>query len=341
MIRQAVQTLSEGRDLDDGEIAEVVKEMVEGTATSAQMGGFLIALRSKGESPGEVAAFARALRNFGVRIDPKVGGRMIDTCGTGGDSLKTFNVSTMAALVAAGAGAVVAKHGNRSFTSRCGSADVLERLGFNLEVEPREVEASIERAGIGFMFAPKFHPAMKSVAAVRKELGVRTVFNLMGPLLNPAPVRGQVVGVYSRELVPTMAEVLKMLGVERAMVVHALEGMDEISVSGKTVISELADGEVSQREYSPRELGVESRGVDGLEVRDAEEASRLAVETIRGVSGGPGLDIVLVNAAAALIVAGKAGGFADGVALARESVRDGSAMGKLHQLVELSGGSLQ
>ena len=318
----------------------MVAEIVSGEATPAQVGGFLVALRDKGETANEITALASALRENSIVIRPRVAQRVVDTCGTGGDSVKTFNVSTVSSLVAAGGGAFVAKHGGRSVTSKCGSADLLERLGFNVEMEPLRVQESIERIGIGFMFAPAFHPAMKRVAPVRRELGIRTVFNLMGPLINPAAVDAQLVGVYSPELVPLIAEVLSRLRTEEAIVVHALEGMDEISVTGKTLVSWLREGEIRTKEYGPRDFGI----LDGARLADASDGedpvrSTLNILSARGVRGAK-QQMVLVNAAAALVVAGRAKTFPEGVELAKNSILGGAAYKKLEELVKFSGGEL-
>jgi anthranilate phosphoribosyltransferase len=276
-----------------------------------------------------------------VRIRPRVSGRLVDTCGTGGDRVKTFNVSTLAALVAAGAGVKVAKHGNRSVTSKCGSADLLERLGFNLAMTPERVRASIEEVGIGFMFAPEFHPAMKTVAPVRKELGVRTIFNLMGPLMNPAGADAQVVGVYSVHLVLKVAQALRALGTKEALVVHAPEGMDEISVSGRTMVAWLRDGYVTAQELTPSELGVTLHPPEEMAVGSPEESVRAALSILEGKSGESGkLDMVLVNSAAAIVVSGLADGFKEALPMARHSVESGAARGKLEALVRFSGGRL-
>lgn len=339
MIQQAIQHLVEGKDLTDAEVGGCVKEMVDRTATQSQVGAFLAAIAEKGETPDEIAAFASALRAYSLHIRPSVNGRLVDTCGTGGDKVKTFNVSTISALVTASAGATVAKHGNRSVTGRCGSADLLERLGFNVAVQPDKVCESIEHLGIGFMFAPTFHPAMKAVAPIRKELGIRTIFNVMGPLLNPALADAQVLGVYSKDLVKPMAQVLGRLDSKEAMVVHALEGMDEISVSGRTLVSWLKDEGIKTFELSPRDFGIERHGESAPEVKDAEESAKIALSLLGGDSKKSVLmDMVLVNSAAALVVAGKAGDLRNGVELARESIASGAAYRKLEELVRFSGG---
>ncbi len=344
-IQGAIQLILDGKDLSGETISGCVKEIVEGTATPAQVGGFLVGLRKKGETVEEIAALALTLRSYSTLKDrPRVKGRMIDMCGTGGDAVKTPNVSTMSSFVAAGAGAIVAKHGGRSVTSKSGSADVLEKLGFNLAMEPSRVKDSIEQIGIGFMFAPSFHPAMKQVVSVRKELGVRTVFNLMGPLINPARVDAQLVGLYTPALVPQVAAVLGRIGLKEAMVVHGLEGVDEISVTGRTLLSHLKDGKVETREYLPREFGLrESPLVPPTSPADAEEGAMLALSILSGdsVDRDCGELMVIVNSAACLVLAQKAATFAEGIDLATASIKSGKAIGKLEQMVKFSGGSLE
>jgi anthranilate phosphoribosyltransferase len=340
----AIQSILDGEDLSAETVSACLKEIVEGTASPVQVAGLLVALRKKGESVEEIAAFASTLRGYGAMKDrPSVKGRMIDTCGTGGDAVKTPNVSTMSSFVAAGAGATVAKHGGRSVTSKSGSADVLERLGFNLAMEPSRVKDSIEQLGIGFMFAPSFHPAMKQVAPVRKELGVRTVFNLMGPLINPARVEAQLLGIYAPQLVPQVAAVLGKLGLEEAMVVHGLEGVDEISVTGRTLLSHLKGGLVETREYAPRDFGLRDAPLTPpSSPADAEEAAMLALSILGGDSHErdcAGM-MVLVNSAACLVLARKASTFAEGLELAASSIKSGKAITKLEQVIRFSGGSM-
>jgi len=341
----AIQAILDGKDLSSETISGCLKEIVEGTATPVQIAGLLVALRKKGETVEEIAAFASTLRSYSTMKDrPSVKGRMIDMCGTGGDAVKTPNVSTMSSFVTAGAGATVAKHGGRSVTSKSGSADVLEMLGFNLAMEPARVKDSIEQIGIGFMFAPAFHPAMKQVAPVRRELGVRTVFNLMGPLINPARVDAQLIGLYTATLVPQVAAVLGKLGLQEAMVVHGLEGVDEISVTGRTLVSHLKEGKIVTREYLPREFGLrEGPLLPPTSPADAEEGAMLALSIL---SGGAkerdcGALMVLVNSAACLVLAQKATTFAEGFELAASSIKSGRAMEKLEQMVKFSGGSLE
>jgi len=342
--QSAIQLILDGRDLPSETIQGCLKEVVEGTAPAVQVAGLLVALRKKGETVDEIAAFASTLRGYTtMKGRPSVRGRMVDMCGTGGDAVKTPNVSTMSSFVVAGAGAVVAKHGGRSVTSKSGSADVLERLGFNLAMEPSRVKDSIEEIGIGFMFAPAFHPAMKQVASVRKELGVRTVFNLMGPLINPARVDAQLVGVYAPALVPQVAAVLGKLGLQEAMVVHGLEGVDEISVTGKTIVSHLKEGKIETRERSPRDFGLRDAPVTPpMSPADPEEAAMCALSILSGDSeeSDAARLMVLVNSAACLVLAQKASTFGEGFELAASSIKSGRAMDKLEQMVKFSGGSV-
>lgn len=343
-IQSSIQSILEGNDLTPEAIGACIKEIVDGSATPSQIAGLLVGLRKKGETVEEIAALAATLRAYSIMKDrPSVSGRMVDTCGTGGDATKTPNVSTMSSFVVAGGGGIVAKHGGRSVTSRSGSADVLERLGFNLAMDPSRVKESVEQLGIGFMFAPAFHPAMKQVAPVRRELGVRTVFNLMGPLINPARVDAQLIGLYSPALVPQVAAVLGKLGLQEAFVVHGQEGVDEISVTSKTMVSHLKDGAVSTRDYLPEEFGIREGPTNPLEgPADAEEGAMLAISVISGDAKerDHGRLMVLANSAACLVLAQKASDFAEGVELASSSIKSGRAMTKLDQAVKFSGGSL-
>lgn len=341
MIQSSMQRILDGIELTPEEIEEAVRDIAEERATQAQVAGFLVALRQRGETPMEIAALASALREYSVRISPRVPGRLVDTCGTGGDRVKTFNVSTISAFVTAGAGAFVAKHGNRAVTSSCGSADLLERLGFRLDAAPASVERAIQEVGVGFMFAPVFHPAMKLVAPVRKELGVRTVFNLMGPLINPAGANAQVVGVYSPGLVEKVAEVLMLLGAEEAVVVHGYEGMDEISVSGKTRVAWLRDGRVQTRDMAPEDFGVVRKAGELEEVEGPDHAARIALQVLGGEKrDSAATEMVVANSAAALVVGGQAGDFREGATKAREAIASGAALGKLRGLVSFVGGDV-
>ncbi|MEM3590068.1 MAG: anthranilate phosphoribosyltransferase [Candidatus Bathyarchaeia archaeon] len=335
MIRDAIQKLANRQDLSYEEAYGAMKEIMSGEATTSQIAAFLMALRMKGETTLEITAFASSMREFCRKIYPKVEGRLIDVCGTGGDVIKTFNISTTAAFVISGAGVPVAKHGNRSVTSKSGSADVLERLGLNLFVEPEVVEAAIEKVGIGFMFAPIFHPAMKNAAGPRGEMGIRTVFNILGPLVNPANIKAQMIGVYEAPLVEKVANVLKALGLEEAMVVHGLDGLDEISTVGNTLIAWLRNGRIETTNIGPEDFGV--RRVDPREIfgSDLEKNAKLTFEILSGrlKDGDPRRDIVLVNAAAGIVIGGKVEEFGYAMELAKESIESGAAYKKLRELI--------
>ncbi len=340
MIKEGIQKLVKGVGLTYHESREIMKEIMSGKATESQIGSFLTALRMKGETIQEISASAAAMREFCSKIHPRVDGRLVDTCGTGGDKVKTFNVSTASAFVVAGARVAVAKHGNRSVTSRCGSADVLERLGLNLNLAPETVQRIIEQVGIGFMFAPKFHPAMKYAIGPRREIGIRTVFNILGPLTNPADAKAQVLGIFSEEWLEPMAYALKELGCEEAMVVHGVDGLDEISIIGGTAIAWLRDGEVSFIEITPEELGFKTARSEEIGGSTPEESGELTFRLLNNVSQDARRDMVLLNAAAGIVVGGLADDLVYGVELARESIESGAAYGKLRAMIKASGGSL-
>jgi len=322
------------------EARAAMKEMMSGEATPAQVAAFLVALKKKRETVEEITALAGAVREFSTRIHPKVDGYLLDTCGTGGDRTKTFNVSTTCAFVIAGAGVHVAKHGNRSFTSRCGSADVLERLGLNLNMEPEVAERSIQEIGVGFMFAPNFHPAMKNVASVRREVGVRTVFNILGPLTNPAGANAQLIGVYDQSLLGPMCEAAHNLGAETVMTVHGLDGMDEISVTGRTAIVRIDNGTRTREEIEPEQLGIKRATPMEVAGFDIEENARLTAQILSNSlpRGDPRLQIVLANPAAGLILCQKVKDWKDGMEMAAKSVSDGEAFRKLRNMIQFSGG---
>jgi anthranilate phosphoribosyltransferase len=342
MIKDYIQKLVDGADLTYEESTAAMKEIMSGEATSAQIGAFLTALRIKGETSEEITAFTAVMKECCNRIHPQVKGRLVDTCGTGGDKLKTFNISTTAAFVAAGADVAVAKHGNRSVTSKSGSADVLERMGLNLNIESKKVENAIETVGVGFMFAPAFHPAMKYAIGPRREVGIRTVFNVLGPLTNPADANAQLLGVYDSKLTEPLANSLKSLGCEEAMVVHGLEGLDEISTIGKTRISLLRNNEVTTTEMAPEDFGVKKAKLEDIQGTTPEESAELTFKILFGTikADDPRSEIVQLNGAAAIIVAGKAEDFSDGFEAAKESIEGGNAYKKLKELVKFSGGDL-
>jgi len=340
VIREAIQLLVDCKDLSPEISQQTMREIMGGEATPSQVGAFLASLRMKGETVDEITALASVMRENAVRINPKVIGRIVDTCGTGGDRLKTFNVSTTAALVACGAGVAIAKHGNRSVTSKCGSADVLEAVGVNLNTTPSTVQQSIERVGIGFMFAPTFHPAMKNAIIPRREIGIRTVFNLLGPLTNPANASAQVLGVYDPNLVEPLARVLQRLGTQEAMVVHGLDGVDEISTIGRTKIAWFKDGKVTDMEITPAELKLNKASPDELAGFDVDRSARVMIEILNDEDNKNSrrVEMVLANAAAAILVGGKVDDLASGVELARESIDSGRAFEKLKSLIEFTDG---
>ena len=340
MIREALSRLVDGRDLTQIEAGQSMREIMAGEASPAQISGFLTALRMKGERTEEIIALATAMKEFCHVIHPKVRGRIVDTCGTGGDRLNTFNVSTASAFVLAGAGAKVAKHGNRSVTSKCGSADLMEALGLNLSLEPAKVQTLIEKLGIGFIYAPVFHPAMRHAVEPRRDLGFRTVFNLLGPLANPADAEAQLLGVYDPSLTEPAAYTLMRLGCEEAMVVHGLDGLDEVSTVGRTKISWLRDGEVTNLVTGPKDFGIKLAKALDILGGDPEASVETVYMILNGLEGGARRDVVLVNSSAGLTVAGLSDGFRHGVELARESIESGAAYGKLRGLVKASGGDM-
>lgn len=341
MIREGIQKLVEGYDLTASESTTIMTEIMTGKTSNAQLAAFLTALRMEGETVEELAAFAQVMRSHCKQIHPKIQGRLIDTCGTGGDRLKTFNVSTAAAFVTAGAGVAVAKHGNRAVTSSSGSADVLEKLGVNLALDSLAVEGVIEQVGIGFMFAPAFHPAMKYVGETRREISIRTVFNVLGPLTNPAGATAQVIGVYDAKLVEPLAHTLQKMGSEEALVVHGQDGLDELSTIGKTFVAHLKVGEVVISEMTPKDFGIKKATIADLQCSSAEQSARTIFHILNNIEADAKADIVIVNAAAGILVGGKASSFAEGIELAQKSITSGAAYSKLRSLVKLSGGNMQ
>jgi anthranilate phosphoribosyltransferase len=331
MIRHALGRLLDGDDLSRDEAREVMGSIMRGEATPTQIAGFLIALRAKGETADEIAGCAEAMREHALTVRPRRDD-LVDTAGTGGDDAKTINISTAAALVAAAAGAGVAKHGNRAVSSASGSADVLEALGFNLEQAPERVARSIDELGFGFLFAPTHHPAMRHAAPVRRELAARTVFNVLGPLTNPAGARAQVVGVYAPGLVRTIAEVLVQLGARHAFVVHGAAGIDELSPAGPNLVCEVVDGWVRERQIDPVELGVPRCDPDELRGGSPEENAAAIRAVFAGENGGR-RSAILLNAAGAIAAGGHAEDLSEGLELAREAVDSGAAAERLGQLI--------
>ena len=333
-IKQALAALVRGEDLTRAEAEEVMEEIMSGWATPAQIGGFLIALRLKGETPDEIAGFAGVMRHNAVSVRPRRR-PLVDTCGTGGDGTGTFNISTTAAFVVAGAGLAVAKHGNRSVSSRSGSADVLEALGVNLELPPARVAACIDAVGIGFLCAPLLQPAMRHAIGPRREMGVRTVFNLLGPLTNPAGAQVQVVGVYKPRLTEMAARALGALGCEAAFVVHGADGLDELSTTGPNRVSALEHGEVRTFTLDPADLGLPRSDLADLTGGDAAKNAEILRAILAGTPG-PKRDIVLLNAAAALVAGGAAADMREGIALAARSIDSGAALARLDALIEFT-----
>ncbi|MEI6789083.1 MAG: anthranilate phosphoribosyltransferase [bacterium] len=330
-MKTVLQKLIARQNLSEIEAGEAFDLIMNGEATQAQLGAFLAALRLKGETIEELAGASRSMRRHAVFVDPR-GKPVVDTCGTGGDSLGTFNISTTAAFVVAGAGVPVAKHGNRSITSKCGSADLLAELGVNLEVTPDIMEDCIHEVGIGFLFAPKLHPAMKHAMGPRKELGFRTIFNLLGPLANPAGAKCQVLGVFAPELTEMFAEVLKRLGSRRVFVVHGQDGMDEITITGTTRISELRDGSIRTYNFDPLSVIEDYAPLSTLAGGDPAANARITRAILEGETG-PRRDIVCLNAAAGLIAGGKAADFEEGFKLAGRALDSGNALKALEGLV--------
>ncbi len=333
-MKEFIQKLVEGKDLTSEEAGLAMKAIMGGEAEEAQIASFLTALRMKGETAEEIASMVSVMRDFAEVINPKVLGRLVDTCGTGGDALNTFNVSTTSMFVVAGAGIPIAKHGNRSVSSQCGSADVLEALGVIIDLAPKQVEKCIEKVGVGFMFAPVFHKSMKNVMPARKALGIRTVFNILGPLTNPANAKGQIVGVFDGALTEKLAHVLKLVGLEHAFVVHGVDGFDEISIVCDTKVSELSeDGQINSYTIKPEDLGFARGHAKDLIGGDANRNAKILREILDGTEEGAKRDMVLVNAAAGIVAGGKARTLEDGIEAARRSIDSGAAEKKLEDMI--------
>lgn len=333
MIKEAIQLAVEGNNLSEGRMIDAMRDIMEGKATDAQIGAFLTALRMKGETVEEITGAAKVMREKVAAI--KAPAYTVDTCGTGGDMSHTFNISTTAALVVAACGIAVAKHGNRSVSSSCGSADVLEALGIKIDLEPAKAEHCLQTTGFGFMFAPLFHPAMKFAIGPRKEMAIRTIFNILGPLTNPAGAERQVLGVFSDRLTETMAEVLGNLGVKHAFVVHGEDGLDEITNTDKTKVSELKNGSVKTYIISPENFNIETAQQSDLTGGDAAANAGITIGILEGEKG-PKRDIVLMNAAAAVIAGDRADNFITAMEIASQSIDSGAARRKLDEVREIS-----
>ena len=330
-IQQAIQTAAAGNDLTTDQAAAVAHAIIAGEATDAQIAGLLVALRAKGESVAEITGFVRAIRD-GATAAPARSDNLVDTCGTGGDGVNTFNISTVAAFVAAGAGCKVAKHGNRAVSSPCGSADVLKTLGVNIEMPPDLAARCIDEIGVGFLFAPQYHPGARHAAGPRREIGMRTIFNVIGPLVNPAGARRQLMGVYDRKLVEPIAQVLRELGCEHAMVVHGDDGLDEITITGTTHVAELRDSQIQEYTIRPEEFGLQPAPAKTIRGGDAAQNAEITQQILAG-QPGPAREVVLLNAGAAIYVAGVAQTLAAGVQRAAESVDSGNARAALDGLI--------
>ena len=340
VFKQALEQVLTGNDLAYADMLAIMQQVMGGELTPAQIAGLVVALRVKGESVDEIAAAATVMRQLSTKVDIQDKAHLVDTCGTGGDGIQTFNVSTASAFVAAAAGAKVAKHGGRSVSSTCGSADVLEALGVNVNLTPAQVADCVNKIGIGFMFAPNHHSAMKHAAPVRRELGVRTIFNLLGPLTNPASAKRQVMGVFSQDLTLKLAKVLKNLGAEHVLVVHGVDGMDEISFTGDTFVAELKDGKVREYTLNPTQFGLKLHALKSIRVENAQQSKTIILDVLQGKSNvgknSAARDIVLLNAGAAIYTAGLQGTIHAGIEHAKKVIDSGAALAKLESLVQLS-----
>ena len=336
--QEALTRIIEHREISHDEMLSLMRQIMRGELSPVLIAAIITGLRVKKETIGEITAAAQVMREFAIRVEVGDDQHLVDTCGTGGDAAHTFNISTTAAFVAAAAGARVAKHGGRSVSSKSGSADVLEALGVNLNQTPREIADDIREIGLGFMFAPNFHSAMKHAAPVRRELGVRTLFNILGPLTNPAGAKNQLLGVFHPDLVSTLTLVLQRLGSRHVMVVHGRNGesgLDEITIAGETQIGELRHGEVKEYTIKPEDFGMKTAAIETIQVQDSTQSRQLLMSVLDN-QPGPALDVVLLNAAAAIYVAGMAVSLEQGVKKARVAIENGAAREKLRELIEFS-----
>lgn len=334
MIKEAISKIIKNQDLTESEMIEVMNEIMTGAASPGQIGAFITALRIKGETVDEITGAAKVMRDKATKIEVK-GKKVVDTCGTGGDEAMTFNISTAAAFVAAGAGLTVAKHGNRSVSSRSGSADVLKALGVNIEAEVAKVEKCLAKIGLGFLFAPMLHGAMKYAAPVRREIGIRTIFNILGPLTNPAGARCQVIGVYDDSLTDILGKVLANLGAEHAFVVRGEDGLDEITLTTETKVTELKHGKLRTYHIKPEDFGFKRCKPEDLKGGDPVQNAEIILSILKGKKG-PQYEVVLLNAAAAIVAGGMAHSLEEGISLARGSIDSGAALEMLNKLVEMT-----
>jgi len=340
IIIEALKKVIKKDNFTEKEAEEIMREIMSGNVTNAQLGAFLTALSMKGETFEEIVGFARTMRDFANRIQPQVKGDLLDTCGTGGDLIKTFNISTISAIIVAGSGVPVAKHGNRAVTSKCGSADLLEGLGVNISLDPEGVKNCIEKVGIGFMFAPLFHPAMKHAMPTRRELKIRTVFNILGPLTNPANAKCHVLGVFKKELAPVMAKVLKSLDANHVFAVHNSCGIDEVAPVGINYITEYSNGNLETYAITNEEFNLPDCSITDILAGNSEENLKIAVDILKNRTNGARLNTVLMNASLALKSANITNDFQEGVSIAKNILESGKAFETLERLIEVSGGTL-
>ncbi len=332
MIKELIKKITEFKDLTPEETENLFSLLMKGELTDAQIGAVLIGLKMKGETVDEISSAAKIMRQNAVKVPVKDKSRLIDTCGTGGDKVNTFNVSTITAFVVAGAGVKVAKHGNRSVSSKCGSADIMEALGVNIEMSPEKAAKALEEIGLAFLFAPIYHPAMKNVISQRREIGVRTIFNILGPLSNPAEAKYQLMGVYDEKLVEPLSRVLVNLGIERAFVVHGMEGLDEVSITGETLVGEVNDGEINIYTVKPEDFGLKSASLQDIQGGDLEYNLKIALSILEGKDNSPKTDFVAINAAFALKVVGIVDTVQEGIELAKETIYSKKAYQVLEKL---------
>ncbi len=335
MVKELIKKISEFKDLEKNEVETLFRDLMEGKLTDAQIGAVLIGLKMKGETVEEITQAAKIMREKAVKVPVKDKSRLVDTCGTGGDKVDTFNVSTITAFVIAGAGAKVAKHGNRSVSSKCGSADIMQALGVNIEMPPQVAAKAIEEAGLAFLFAPIYHPAMKNVIKQRRELGVRTIFNILGPLSNPAEAKYQLMGVFDEKLVEPLAKVLRLLGIEKGYVVHGKEGLDEVSITTETVVGEINGDEISVYTVKPEDFGLKRASLNEITGGDIECNLKIALDILEGKDKSAKTDFVVLNAGFALSAAGVVDNIKEGIELAKESIYSGKAYEVLEKLRNL------
>ncbi len=336
MIKNYIRKITEGKDLTSEEVKDLFSMLMEGQATDAQIGAVLTGLKMKGETVEEISAAADIMREKAVKVPVKDKSKLVDTCGTGGDKIDTFNVSTITAFVIAGAGAKVAKHGNRSVSSKCGSADIMEALGVKIDLKPEEAAKAIEDIGLGFLFAPIYHPAMKNVIRQRREIGIRTIFNILGPLSNPAEAKYQLMGVFDEKLVEPLARVLSLLGIKRGYVVHGLEGLDEVSITTETLVGEIDNGVIEVYKVKPEDFGLKRASIDDIKGGDLDFNLQIALDILEGEDKSPKTDFVALNAGFALKAAGIVDSIKEGIELAKESIYSKKAYEVLEKLRDFS-----